>query len=241
MKHFFSEEAFHLLKTSLKNMENTSNTFNLNNIEVENGLFEFAGNNQRAFSVEYLRYLSRYANSTLNFNEPVKIDIEASDDLFWHLYKEFVFSETEEIKKESSIETVKTKLYPSIKSRVNLDYHIDTGAIPGLIIPVELDFIGKNDKPVVGKITDFSSPNPYLDATLAKFILLVNTLEANRQPGISFIIADEPDKVNVNRHKTWNEIRTLKQVSLVPFSETQLITEYMEEHDVRPYFETAEV
>lgn len=87
--------------------------------------------NHHVFSLEYLRYLSRYCNSTLNFNEPVKIDIEASDNLFGHLYNEFVFVETEETKRISTIEAVKTSLYPSIRQYVNWDQHIETGSIPG--------------------------------------------------------------------------------------------------------------
>jgi len=237
MKHFFSEEAFLLLKTSLKNIGSTVSSVNVDQTTVVTELFTFTSKNQYAFSVGYLKYLSRYSNSTLTFNEPVKIDVEASDELFSYLYNEFIFVEIEEAVKVTTVETVKAQLYPSIKKHVNLDRRIETGTIPGLIIPVELDFIGKNQRPVVGKVTNFDTSNSYLDGTLAKFILLVNTLEANNQSGCNFIIADEPDKMNIHRHKTWNEIRNLRNIDLVPFQETQRVTDYMEIHDVRPYFE----
>lgn len=240
MKQFFSDEAFQILKTSLKNIENTANSVSLDQTSGEDLLFSFTSKNQHAFSAEYLRYLSRYSNSTITFNEPVKIDIKASDELFNHLYKEFVFVETEEHNKISSIETVKTLLYPAIKRHVNLNRRIETGTIPGLIFPVELDFIGKNEKPVIGKITDFNQPNYHLDASLSNLFVLMKTLEANGQSGNYFVIGNEPDKQHTNQHKTWQEVRSSKFLQFVTHDETQRVTEYMETHDVKPYFEREE-
>ncbi|MCX6239181.1 MAG: hypothetical protein NTY07_16755 [Bacteroidia bacterium] len=238
MRQFFTDEAFQLLKTSLKNIESTANSFpNKEEIANELKLFDFSGKNHHAFSLEYMRYLSRYCNSTLNFNEPVKIDIEASDELFGHLYNEFVFVETEETKRISTVETVKTNLYPSIKNHVNLDQRIETGTISGLIIPIELDFIGKNENPVVGKITDFNQLNFYLDASLGNLFVLMKVLEGNGQSGNYFIIGNEPDKQHTNQHKTWQEVRSSKFLDFVPCNETQRVIEYMKTHDVKPYFE----
>jgi hypothetical protein len=93
MHRFFSDEAFKLLKTSLKNIESTTAGLGQNRSTTGNTLFQFTENNQHPFSLEYLNYLSRYSNSTLTFNEPVKIDIKATDDLFDHLYREFIFDE----------------------------------------------------------------------------------------------------------------------------------------------------
>jgi len=240
MKQFFSDEAFQILKTSLKNIENTANSISLDKTSGEDELFTFTSKNQHAFSIEYLRYLSRYSNSTITFNEPVKIDIAADDNLFSHLYKEFVFVETEEHTKTSSIETVKTQLYPAIKKHVNWNRRIETGAIPGLIFPVELDFIGKNEKPVIGKITDFNQPNYHLDASLSNLFVLMKTLEANGQSGNYFVIGNEPDKQHTNQYKTWQEVRNSKFLQFVTHDETQRVTEYMETHNVKPFFEHEE-
>ena len=240
MKQFFSDEAFQLLKTSLKNIENTANSVSLDKTSGVHELFSFTSMNQHAFSVEYLHYLSRYSNSTITFNEPVKIDIMADDKLFSHLYKEFVFVEPEEHNKISSIETVKTRLYPAIKKHVNWNRRIETGTIPGLIISVELDFIGKNEKPVIGKITDFNQPNYHLDASLSNLFVLMKTLESNGQSGNYFIIGNEPDKQHLNQYKTWQEVRNSKFLQFVTHDETQHVTEYMETHDVKPYFDDEE-
>ncbi len=240
MRQFFMDEAFQLLKTSLKNIEITANSARFDQKTGEERLFSFPSRNQHMFSVEYLRYLSRYSNSTLTFNEPVEIDLVASEELFGHLYNEFVFVETEEFTKISTVESVKTQLYPSIKNHVNLDKRIETGQIHGLIIPVELDFIGKNERPVVGKITDFNQQNYHLDASLSNLFVLMKTLESNAQSGNYFIIGNEPDIRNVKQHKTWQEVRNSKFLNFVPNDEIQKVSEYMEEHHVKPYFEPEE-
>ncbi len=236
MHRFFSEEAFQLLKTSLKNIESTAAGAGQNRSTDSNALFPITDNNQHPFSIEYLRYLARYSNSTLTFNEPVKIDVEASDLLFEHLYREFIFEEAGQVSKTSFIETVKAKLYPAITKHVNLDFCIETGKIPGLIMPVELDFIGKNDRPVVGKITDFNLPSYNLDAPLSNLFVLMKTFESNNETGNYFIIGDEPSKQNSKQHNTWAQVKASKFLDFVPTNETDRISEYMEEHAVEPYF-----
>ena len=95
MKPFFSEEAFQLLGTSLKNIEVTYKSIGTSSKIPEHESLNFVAEKEHTYSVDYLRYLSRYCNSTLTFNEPVKIEIEASDELFNHLFDEFIFVETE--------------------------------------------------------------------------------------------------------------------------------------------------
>lgn len=103
MRPFFSDEAYQLLGTSLKNIEVTYNSIGTSSKIPENESLNFVAEQEHAYSIDYLRYLSRYSNSTLIFNEPVKIDIEASEELFNHLFDEFIFVETKEIKTDSAV------------------------------------------------------------------------------------------------------------------------------------------
>jgi hypothetical protein len=240
MHQFFSNEAFYLLKTSLKNIAITANVEQVEELTVVNDLFNFKKEDRHTFSFEYLRYLSRYSNSTLTFNEPVKIDVGASDLLFDHLYCEFIFEETELNRKTSTIEIVKRSLYPQINKHVNWDYRVETGAIPGLIMSVELDFIGKNHQPVVGKITDFDQPVYNLDASLSNLFVLMKTFELNGETGNYFLIGNEPEKKNLKQHQTWEAVRNSSFLNFVPFNETDCISEYMETKSVIPYFEVEE-
>lgn len=136
MQRFFSDEAFQLLKTSLKNIESTAAGSGQNRNTNNNALFPITDNNQHPFYIEYLNYLSRYSNSTLTFNEPVKIDVEASDLLFEHLYREFIFEEAGQVSKTSFIETVKAKLYPAITKHVNLDFALKQAKFRHLLCPL---------------------------------------------------------------------------------------------------------
>ena len=237
MKQFFSGEAYYLLKTSLKNIAITANVEQEEELMVVNDLFDFEKEKHHTFSFEYLRYLSRYSNSTLTFNEPVKIDVDATDDLFNHLYREFIFEDEVNIPKVSNVELTKKKLYPKISKHVNLDYRIETGKIPSLIMPVDLDFIGKNHQPVVGKILDFDQPTYPLDASLSSLYVLIKAFDLQGEAGNYFLIGDEPEKKNQKQHQTWDAIRNSSFLSFVPSNEIDSIAEYMESHNVEPYFE----
>lgn len=58
--------------------------------------------------------------------------------------------------------------------------------------------------------------------------------------GNYFIIGDEPIKQNSKQHNTWVQVKASKFLEFVPSSETNRISEYMEEHSVQPYFDVKE-
>ena len=234
MRHFFSEEAFGLLKMSLKNIESISSTSVVPSADTDT-LFERAGQ-QHHFSESYLRYLSRYSNATLAFQEPVKIDVEASEQLFEHLYNEFVFEDEPTIRKVSNVEAEKAKLYPKIQKHVNWECRIEASMLPGVIVPVDLDFIRKNQQLVVGRILNFDQPVYNLDASLSRLYVLMKAFELQRETGKYFIIGNEPQKEHATQHQTWDAVRKSDFFSFVPFGETELISDYMNKHDVEPYF-----
>ena len=237
MKHFFTEESYKLVKTSLRNMAHAvENTTTVQPIE-NNTLFEPTAPYFNRFSQGFLSYLNRYSNATLIFGNPVEIDVPASDELFRHLYAEMVFVESTQNKQISSIEKVRGQLYPRIEKNVNLDRRIETGEIQGLVMPVDLDFIGRNEQPVVGRITNFDQHNNILDASISSLFVLMKTFEMNNQHGHYFLIGDEPEKHHQKQHKTWNEIRNSKFLHFVPSGEIEAVLEYMAIHNVKPYFE----
>lgn len=235
MRGFFGNDAFRLLKTALRNIEIVASD-QVNRVDKNYQHLHQTSDQQNPFTIDYLHYLSKYSNSTLTFTEPIKLDIYASDDLFNQLYSEFIFVEPELFKEKSEVELVKNKLEPRISKHVNWDYRVETGTIPGLIIPVDLDFIGKNDHPVVGKITDFNQPNYHLDASLSNIFVLIKTFEAQKEKGIYYIVGKEPDKHNKKQHQTWREVKDSSFLEFVHFDEIEQISEYMLQHSVEPYF-----
>lgn len=236
MKHFFTDESYQLVKTSLRNMERAIEKTAVIQPVEDKVLFEPTTPYVSVLSEGYLSYLNRYSNTTITFSPPVEIDVPASNELFEHLYTEMVFTEAEEHKQMSSIEKVKTKLYPSLEKNVNFDRRIETGEIKGLVMPIDLDFIGKNKIPVVGRLTNFCQQNYYLDSVISTLFVLMKTFELNNKIGKYFVIGNEPDKKYLKQHATWKEIQNSKLFDLVPFEETELIIEYVKTHQVVPYF-----
>lgn len=237
IKHFYTDESYQLLKSSLRNIDHAMEKINNKNPIAENVLYDAPSTYKNSFSVGYLEYLNRYSNATLTFANPVEIDVPASDELFQHLYTEMVFIEEDENKTFFSTEKVKAKLYPLIKNNVNLDRNVETSEIEGLIIPIKLDFIGKNENPVIGKFADFNQHNYHLDSAISGLFVLMKTFEINNKTGKYFVIGSEPEKRLIKQHKTWKEIQNSKILECVPFEETERIVTYMSEHSVLPFFE----
>lgn len=237
MKHFFTDESYMLVKTSLRNMQHSIEKATIQQAAEDSVLFDPATPYINAFSGSYLNYLNRYSNATLTFGSPVEIDVPASNELFQHLYTEMVFAETEGNKQVSPAEVAKAKLYPSIEKNVNLDRRIEIGEIKGLVMPVDLDFIGKNENPVVGKLADFNQHNYYLDYAISFLFVLMKTFEQNNERGKYFVVGNEPDKKYQKQHATWKEIQNSKLLECIPFNETERITFYIKSHEVLPYFE----
>ncbi|MBN2805796.1 MAG: hypothetical protein JXR22_03990 [Prolixibacteraceae bacterium] len=239
MKHFFTDESYKLVKTSLRNMEHALKNMNVKVSTEYNVLFDPSVPYFNVISEGYLSYLNRYSNTTLTFGSPVEIDVPASNELFQHLYTEMVFTQIEEHKQISPVEKVKTILYPTIEKNVNLDRRIETGEIKGLVMPVDLDFIGRNEIPVVGRFTDFNQPNFYLDSLISSLFVLMKTFELNNENGKYFVIGNEPDIKFQNQHQTWKEIQNSKLLECVSFEETERITEYINDHNVQPFFSSS--
>ncbi|MCF8359175.1 MAG: hypothetical protein K9H26_10475 [Prolixibacteraceae bacterium] len=94
MKHFFNDESYQLLKTSLRNIEYTFKKLKtIHAVDEENVFFEEPASYKSTVSAEFLDYLNRYSNANLTFSAPVEIDAPASDELFLHLFSEMVFAE----------------------------------------------------------------------------------------------------------------------------------------------------
>ena len=107
-----------------------------------------------------------------------------------------------------------------------------------LILPVKVNFIGQNEVPVAGKTIFFNKRSYNLNNDIAVFINLIRSFEANDvRKGKYFMIGDEPLSKGDSRHKIWEQIRKNNYIDLVPLNEVNKITEYMNEHDVRPFME----
>ncbi len=202
----------------------------------------FPGKLDSLFSQEYLSFLSAYNHNTLQFSSPGIIEVEYSKKLFEALFDKYIFhgSIEKSIPKVKQFDNAKKILYPKIKSKVNIDFKITTDHLPKLIVPVEVDFIGKNGRPVSGNFIDFDKRIDLVRNEISDYVSLIKSFELMNQEGKYFTIANEPSKAQSKNHNLWGHLRDLKITDFVASDETDIISEYINDNDVIPYFETGE-
>lgn len=225
-------EKHKLIQFSLKQIDET---VNLKNEESER---IFAGSPDYVFSKEYLNYLSTYNQNTLQISSPDIIEAEPSEDVFDLLYDKYVYRDKTEKEqpKNEKLDRFKMSLYPKIQSRVNTDFTITSDRLEKLIVPVEVNFIGKNGSPVTGKFIDFDKRIDLVQNEISDYVSLIKSFDLMNQRGKYFTIADEPSKVNPKNHNLWSHLRDINITEFVTTDGTDMISDYIIEKDVVPYF-----
>lgn len=232
------KHANQLLKDALKNIrytvDKTREQKELNGLDLD-----IKGLKERVFTEQYIDYLSRYNKNLLSFSSPVQIDIKPSEENFNVLFEKYIYKETTSVKsiKKSIYTNVEERLYPRIRGKVNLDADLSIQDIDTLAIPVQVNFIGKNEQPVAGKAIDFQSGNYHLEAKFGHFVSLIKAFDDRKEKGKYYVIGNEPEKKYEKQHNLWKHIQKLHYLELISSNETDQIAEYIEKHDVRPYLQ----
>lgn len=191
-------------------------------------------------SKEYISYLSRYNNNLLTFSPPSSFLLKASPSVFSNLYQKMVGDEEEVPESMGKSQELSTylheNLYPKIKAHVNLDVELNTTHLPSLFLPLRVDFIGKNDAPIVGKEIDFSKSHYYLENDLTKLYTLVKAFEeSGEEKGKYYAIGKEPSLETPKNHGIWQTILRSTSVDFVDFQEVDKIIAFIDQHGVTPY------
>jgi len=76
-----------------------------------------------------------------------------------------------------------------------------------------------------------------LSKDLNDMYALIKAFDAANITGKYYMVGDEPPKKADKQHEMWNTMRKSPFVTVVPIAETEQITDYLEEHNVRPYRE----
>jgi hypothetical protein len=191
----------------------------------------------------YWDYVSNYSNSFITFSAPEPVAVRFSEKTFKNLFEKFVFDYEDEVKMpavftdEIGISGVSKRLYPKIRSHVNINQSLTVNDIPTLLIPkIKVDFIGRNNRPVAGEIFDFAVGTVSLSNKIGQFISLIKSFELQKEKGKYFIIADEPDRVLMpGQFESWKHLHSSGLAEMISTDETERVTEYMKAHDVRPF------
>lgn len=185
----------------------------------------------------YVSYLSKYSNNLLTVGPITPIEIDDPSEKFKELFRLFV--DQREVmdpgRKKPDTSEVRARLRERTEKRVSWDTTLTSKDLPGLpLYQVKLDFIGKNEKGVIGEVVDFSKTEYHLDASINKTLTVSMLLDRNNNLGRAFLIGDEPDKKLLPaQHATWSAVREARGVTVVATVETGIVEDYLEQHGVQ--------
>lgn len=234
IKNILEDERYNIVKTYLKSIEKEigfeeTQFFNMSNIKT-NWVNE-----------GYLSYLSQYSNNIIQFSSPKNIDVELNLLNFRRVFEKYVFKifeEKDEMETVNIHDIVKTKLFPKIASKVNLEKMITSNDFENLFAPIAIDFIGKNGIPVAGQTIDFEKKSYYLENDVTRFVSLTKAIELkDNLKGKYYILGREPQNINDKKHQLWEQIRNSNFLEFVDIDEVGIVEEYIEINNVRPFFE----
>jgi hypothetical protein len=180
-----------------------------------------------------LEYLSRYSNNLLIFSKPKTIELQASDDLFESLFKKYVdeYEFIETISEPRSFDSNRTAFFNTVQPYFNIEQEVTPEIVPGLIMPVKVDLIGKNDIPVYAQAIDLERQNYHIQNDLAVLFMLNKALVNAK----GFHISSEPNKkLFPHQHDTWKSIKDWNDSEYIDLSEVEKIEEYATLHGVVP-------
>jgi hypothetical protein len=224
-----SPQALRFLKDTVRQIFQATN---IENRKLKDSFPEI-NNIAKPFSLGYLNYLSCYSNNILTFSSPKTIELPADDALFQMLFKKYVDEHAFENKKPElhNFDSFKKEFFPKVKTYFNIDQEITSKTIKGLIMPVKVDLIGKNEKTVYAQTIDLERHNYHIQNDISVLLMLKQALGEAK----GFLISSEPNKNKYpSQHEIWNSIRDWKDSEYVDLSETQKIEEYATKHEVVP-------
>jgi hypothetical protein len=183
-------------------------------------------------SEKYIDYLSRYNQNVLSFGKPVNIDLPINDESLDLLFSTLINEKPKPVDYKHGLIKIKERLIPKAEKYYNIDREILPVEYPGLIMPVTVDFFGKNERPVYAQFFDFERAlnhikNDYFD---------LNQLQTVVENAKGFVVSAEPDSDKYSvQHEAWNAVRAIKTVEYLDISEIDKIEEYAIQHEVHPF------
>ena len=147
IKGLLDNESLSILKAYLKSLEKEINVIVTN----ENKLFSMdIPSKANWINSSYISYLSRYSNNLIQFSAPKSIDITLTESTYKRVFEKYIFQYNTIVSQENTPDiyvSVKTKLYPRITGKVNIDRTLTSDDFENLFAPVEVNFIGVNGVP----------------------------------------------------------------------------------------------
>lgn len=234
IKKLLSNDAQKLILSYLKGIQNR--------LELKNELIE----PNREITESYISYLSDYSNNLVSFTKAEYLKTELNDSVYQKLFDKLIYKTEvkgyilDQTRQDADI--FKYNFFKRVNKRVNTAVELTTEKLDFILFPIKIDMIGKNEAPVLSQFIDFDSTSNALQNNLSSYISLIKPFELKEhKEGKFFIIGDEPLRDNKKQHLIWEHLSTsplIKEeiIEVIPQAEVEVIEEYLNEHDVHPYF-----
>jgi len=240
VKNILGKDAFKLVQDGLKNLSVKVSDQN-NNYHLANGFRLFKKQDMSIdFTAEYINYLSMYKNNIISYSTPASIDVDPSEEILIKLFNKFIG----EIETDKSVATRMQRpidklkqIYPEQLSRHFIeDKTISYNEVKGLLVPVKVDLVGKNEKDVFVQSIFMEAKPDLIIQEISTFYLLKDTYKKNDIPMQDFVLASEPPQEQKRQHELWKHLYESKEFNYIDVSEAEKIMEYAVEHNVKPLF-----
>jgi len=211
---------------SLSKLSNPKNT-----IKVNLGL-KFAESGKSLISESYIEYLSVYNQNILTYSKPVLIEMEVSTEATDILFRKLINEKGPDLLNPAhKLAIVRNEFVQKVKEYYSIDRELTRDEYSTLIMPVKIDLLGKNERPVFAKFFDFERQVNYIKND---FFDLTQLQEALTKPK-GFIVSFEPENAKYPiQHQAWEDLRSNKKTEYLDASEIDKIQEYAEVHGVVP-------
>jgi hypothetical protein len=169
----------------------------------------------------------------LSFSSPKTIELQANEELFKSLFKKYVdeYAFVENVSEIRTFDHIRSSFFTKVQPFFNVEQDISSDTIPGLIMPVKVDLIGKNERPVFAHTLDLERTIYHIQSDMAILYMLNEALPEPK----GFHISSEPNKKLFPRqHDTWESIKNWNDSEYVDLSEVDKIYEYATLHGVVP-------
>lgn len=232
MKKILNEPAYNLLKDGLKAITKNMNQ----HVSNQNSIY-------KEKKEAYFDYLSRMGNNLLGYSPPQSVQVPFGEEAFKMLYGHMIGPvyelATKTTKKIRFRQQVERQLKSQIQDQVDFEFELNSQHFREIVAPITVPFIGKNDSIVTGSIIDFNSDVHVINGAFQRFFGgIYYPLKEEGQQAHHFLIANEPSSNIPDTIRTLlNDIKGKQGVDLVWEHELDKVTNYVKEHNVRPFSE----
>jgi hypothetical protein len=244
LKELLSQSSYKILRDVLESIEKKVAPDNQKALGRKG--FNIFKNNilDQSFSTSYISYLSKYSNNIISFTNPKEIYLEINNQNFSSLFKKYIddiFEVKEEQSKIKPFEYIKTQFGDRITKHYELSKELTHQQVKNLIIPVRVDFAGKNEINVFAQTVDMEASLPTITHHINSFIQLKATYNKNEMRIKDFIITKEPSKKDSPKnHAIWKQLKSSNILHYLDLSESEAIITYAEKHGVVPLTQSSE-